>query len=97
MTGLAKLRERDASCMPADEVLYMATAGGAYAMGLPDCDCLAAGKKADLVMIDLQTAEYAAGEQPCEKSGLQRQQAECETDDGKRKSTLRGWNISHWI
>ena len=54
MTGLAKLRERDASCMPAAEVLYMATAGGAYAMGLPDCDCLAAGKKADLVMIDLQ-------------------------------------------
>ena len=54
VTGLAKLRERDASCMPADEVLYMATAGGAYAMGLPDCDCLAAGKKADLVMIDLQ-------------------------------------------
>ena len=39
--------------MPADEVLYMATAGGAYAMGLPDCDCLAVGKKADLVMIDL--------------------------------------------
>lgn len=32
----------------------MATAGGAYAMGLPDCDFLAAGKKADLVMIDLQ-------------------------------------------
>ena len=23
-------------------------------MGLPDCDCLAAGKKADLVMIDLR-------------------------------------------
>ena len=54
VTGLAKLRERDASCMPADEVLYMATAGGSYAMGLPDCDCLAVGKKADLVMIDLQ-------------------------------------------
>lgn len=54
VTGLAKLRERDASCMPADEVLYMATAGGAYAMGLPDCDCLAVGKKADLVMIDLR-------------------------------------------
>ena len=54
VTGLAKLRERDASCMPADEVLYMATAGGSYAMGLPDCDCLAVGKKADLVMIDLR-------------------------------------------
>ena len=43
----------------------------------------------------LKEALAAAGEQPCEKSGLQRQQAECETDDGKRKSTLRGWNISH--
>lgn len=48
VTGLAKLRERDASCMPAEEVLYMATAGGAYAMGLPDCDCLAAGKRQTL-------------------------------------------------
>lgn len=28
VTGLAKLREQDASCMPAEEVLYMATAGG---------------------------------------------------------------------
>ena len=37
---------------------YMATAGGAYAMGLPDCDCLAVGKKADLVMIDLQPVSY---------------------------------------
>ena len=54
VTGLAKLREQDASCMPAEEVLYMATAGGAYAMGLMDCDCLAVGKKADLVMIDLR-------------------------------------------
>lgn len=31
----------------------MATAGGAKAMGLWDCDCLAAGKKADLILIDL--------------------------------------------
>lgn len=32
----------------------MATAAGAYAMGLKDCDCLAEGKLADLIMIDLK-------------------------------------------
>ncbi len=54
MTALAKVREMDASCVSAEEVLYAATAGGAYAMHLMDCDCLAEGKKADLVMIDLK-------------------------------------------
>ncbi|MCR4868510.1 5-methylthioadenosine/S-adenosylhomocysteine deaminase [Lachnospiraceae bacterium C10] len=53
MTALAKVREEDASCVPAEEVLYAATAGGAHAMNLTDCDRLAVGKKADLVMIDL--------------------------------------------
>lgn len=52
--GLAKVREMDAACIPADEVLYMATAGGAKAMGLLDCGELAVGKKADLALIDLQ-------------------------------------------
>lgn len=51
---LAKVREMDAECISADRILYMATAGGARAMGLPECDRLAAGKKADLIMIDLQ-------------------------------------------
>lgn len=51
--GLAKLRERDAACIPAEEILYMAVTGGAHAMGLLDCDCLEEGKKADLIMIDL--------------------------------------------
>ena len=54
VTGLAKLREEDAAVMDADRVLYMATAGGAVAMGLKDCDRLAVGKKADLILIDLQ-------------------------------------------
>ena len=54
VTGLAKLREEDAAVMDADRVLYMATAGGAVAMGLEDCDRLAVGKKADLILIDLQ-------------------------------------------
>ncbi len=52
-TGLSKVREMDAAGIPADTILYMATAGGAHAMQLTDCDRLAAGKKADLVMIDL--------------------------------------------
>uniref|UniRef100_UPI003FEFCDBD amidohydrolase family protein n=1 Tax=Roseburia sp. TaxID=2049040 RepID=UPI003FEFCDBD len=51
---LAKVREMDAECVSADEILYMATAGGAKAMLLNDCDCLAVGKKADIIMIDLQ-------------------------------------------
>lgn len=53
VTGLAKLREQDASAVGAKEVLKMAVSGGAYAMGLHECDCLAEGKLADLVMIDL--------------------------------------------
>jgi 5-methylthioadenosine/S-adenosylhomocysteine deaminase len=32
----------------------MVTVGGAKAMGLTDCDVLAPGKKADLIMIDLE-------------------------------------------
>lgn len=51
---LAKVREMDAECVCADEILYMATAGGAHAMCLDDCDSLAVGKKADIVMIDLK-------------------------------------------
>lgn len=53
-TGLGKIRENDAAAVPADKVLTMAACGGARAMGLADCDCLAVGKLADLVMIDLQ-------------------------------------------
>ena len=52
-TGLSKVREMDAAGIPADAILYMATAGGAHAMQIDDCDRLAVGKKADLVMIDL--------------------------------------------
>lgn len=52
-TGLAKLRDMDASAVDAGEVLKMATVNGAKAMGLTDCDVLAEGKKADIIMIDL--------------------------------------------
>lgn len=53
VTGLAKLREQDASAVDADAVLTMATVNGAKAMGLEHCDVLAPGKMADLIMIDL--------------------------------------------
>lgn len=53
VTGLAKVRERDAAAVPVEEVLYMATAGGARAMELSDCDSLEEGKFADLILIDL--------------------------------------------
>ncbi|MBO6195980.1 MAG: amidohydrolase [Butyrivibrio sp.] len=52
-TGLAKLKNMDASSVDAAEVLKMATVNGAHAMGLNDCDYLAEGKKADIIMLDL--------------------------------------------
>ena len=52
-TGLAKLREEDASSVPAEQVIKMAASNGAVAMGLKDCDSLQEGKLADLIMIDL--------------------------------------------
>ncbi|MGN0157631.1 MAG: amidohydrolase family protein [Brotaphodocola sp.] len=53
VTGLAKLRDKNAAAVPAEDVLRMAVCGGAKAMGLDDCDCLAEGKLADLIMIDM--------------------------------------------
>ncbi len=52
-TALQKLKETDASALDANQVLYMATIGGAKAMGLTDCDTLETGKYADLILIDL--------------------------------------------
>ncbi len=53
VTGLAKLREQDASAVDAWEVLKMATVNGSKALNLPDTDVLAEGKLADIIMIDL--------------------------------------------
>ena len=54
MTALQKLSLNDAAACPADEVLKAATAGSAHAMGLDDCDIIAEGKQADLIVIDLK-------------------------------------------
>ena len=53
VTGLAKLKEKDAAAVDAWEVLKMATVNGSKAMYLPDTDVLAEGKLADIIMIDL--------------------------------------------
>lgn len=50
---LIKLRENDAAGVPAQKILESATSVGARIMGLPEADTLAAGKLADIVMIDL--------------------------------------------
>ena len=57
VTGLAKLKDNDASSVDGNDVLYMATVGGAKAMGLNDSDTLEAGKYADLTMIDMSKPE----------------------------------------
>lgn len=53
VTGLAKLREKDAACLDAMDVLRMATVNGAAAMHLNQADILAEGKLADIIMLDL--------------------------------------------
>ena len=51
---LQKIKNKNAAAMNADKVLEMATTGSARCMGLNDCDCIEAGKKADLIVIDLK-------------------------------------------
>lgn len=50
---LPKLLTGQADCMDAKDILRAATVGGAYAMGLVDCDILAVGKKADFILFDM--------------------------------------------
>ena len=50
---LQKLSHSDAAACPAEDVLMAACSGGARAMSLGSCDCLAEGKAADLAVISL--------------------------------------------
>jgi 5-methylthioadenosine/S-adenosylhomocysteine deaminase len=50
---LQKIYMEDAAAGKAENILEMACIGGAHAMGLNDCDDVAVGKKADLIVIDL--------------------------------------------
>ena len=51
---LQKLKYMDASVCDAGAMLRAACSDGARAMGLPDCDCIAVGKQADLTVINLR-------------------------------------------
>ncbi|MBQ7692926.1 MAG: amidohydrolase [Oscillospiraceae bacterium] len=51
---LQKVKYEDAAAGGADRVLEMACVGGARAMGLADCDDIAPGKCADLVVLNLR-------------------------------------------
>ena len=53
VTGLQKVVCDNPEAVPAGEVLKMATVNSALAMGLTECDTLKAGKKADMILIDL--------------------------------------------
>ena len=50
---LAKLSENNAAAGDPALILEAAVSGGAHAMGLNDCDRIAAGKQADLIVIDM--------------------------------------------
>jgi len=53
---LAKLDEKDAAAGDPAVILEAAVSGGARAMGLADCDAVAVGKKADLIVVDMHRA-----------------------------------------
>ncbi|MBR1496036.1 MAG: amidohydrolase [Oscillospiraceae bacterium] len=50
---LQKLQNMDAAACDAGDILLAACSGGARAIGLGDCDRVAPGKQADLIVIDL--------------------------------------------
>ena len=53
VSALQKLSHMDASKMDGFDVLKMATVGSSKVLNLNDCDVLAVGKYADIIMIDL--------------------------------------------
>lgn len=55
MTALQKVKTQNAAACDAKSVLRAATVGGARAMFLDDCDVIAVGKQADLVVISLDS------------------------------------------
>ncbi|MBQ7557601.1 MAG: amidohydrolase [Lachnospiraceae bacterium] len=61
VSGLSKLRDKDASAVPAKEVLKMATVNGSDCMGLGSARTLSEGQQADMIMIDLQAPNMRPG------------------------------------
>jgi 5-methylthioadenosine/S-adenosylhomocysteine deaminase len=55
---LARVRSRDATSLPAAEVLDLVTRGGAAALGRDDLGSLQAGAKADMILMDLDDPAF---------------------------------------
>lgn len=51
--SLQKVKYKDAAAVAPSEILRMACVNGARMLGLSECDSIAAGKQADIIMIDL--------------------------------------------
>ena len=54
----ARLRQQDAAALPAADALNLATRGSGTAIGRPDLGVLAAGAKADMIAVDLDTPAF---------------------------------------
>lgn len=54
--ALQKIKYEDAAAVSPFEVIKMATTSGAWLLGLNDCDVIAEGKQADIIMIDMLKA-----------------------------------------
>ena len=50
--ALQKYKYEDAAALSPHEVMKMATVNGAHLLGLDDCDVLAEGKQADIILVD---------------------------------------------
>lgn len=55
---LHKGNSLDATVLPAEQALYMATRGGALALGYEDTGCIAEGMRADLNLVDMDRFCY---------------------------------------
>ncbi len=53
VTALQKVKYQDAAAVSPTDVLTMAVKNGAKLLQIEDCDCIAPGKQADLILIDL--------------------------------------------
>ncbi|MGO8874085.1 MAG: amidohydrolase family protein [Acidimicrobiales bacterium] len=56
---LARIRERDAAALTSDAAFDLATRGAGLALGRPDLGVLAAGAKADLMAVDMDSPAFA--------------------------------------
>ena len=93
-TGLAKLRDQDASAVAPEEVLKMATTNGGKGHG-PYGLRRAGGRKEGGSHHDRPaSAQHAAVKQHREEHRIQRKQDECKADHDRRKNPLPGRKIS---